>query len=75
MQDNENTLNPFRAVATVEGGTDASEEEVIAAWQYLIDTGFAWELQGSIGRQAAKLIEIGVCWAPWQGVDSVPEAM
>ena len=33
----------------------------LAAWQMLIDTGLAWELQGWFGRRAAALIEEGLC--------------
>lgn len=40
---------------------EEQEEAMIAAWQHLIDTGLAWELQGCFGRQAARLIEAGVC--------------
>ncbi len=35
--------------------------EEIVAWQYLIDTGVAWRLQGWFGRQAMFLIEQGLC--------------
>lgn len=38
-----------------------TEEEVLAAWQYLIDTGAAWSLQGFYGRGAAQLIQAGIC--------------
>ena len=37
-----------------------SEEQVVEAWQHLVDTGLAWQLQGSFGRQAEALIEQGV---------------
>lgn len=55
-------MDSFEAVGIVEGFIEVeSEDEVIEAWQYLIDTGFAWTLQGWFGRQAAALIEAGVC--------------
>lgn len=40
---------------------DVTEELQIEAWQRLIDTGVVWQLQGSFGRQAAALIEAGIC--------------
>ena len=33
----------------------------IQAWQYLIDTGVVWTLQGFYGRNAQALIEQGIC--------------
>jgi len=40
---------------------DITEETAIEAWQKLIDTGLAWRLQGWFGRQAAAMIESGLC--------------
>jgi hypothetical protein len=54
----------YLATAYAEGfceGEGASEEEQISAWQYLIDTGLRWQLQGWFGRTASNLIEQGVC--------------
>ena len=53
-------MESFGAVMIAEGVYEASEEQQIEAWQYLVDTGMAWTLQGSFGRTAAALIEEGI---------------
>lgn len=40
---------------------DATFEEVVAAYQRLINTGDAWRLEGGVGRLAMSFIEEGVC--------------
>ena len=55
----------FDAIGIAEGFIPAdSEEQVIEAWQYLIDNGMAWQLQGFFGRTASRLIEEGICTPP-----------
>jgi len=54
-------MSVFTAVMIAEGVQSATEAEQIKAWQKLIDTGVAWQLQGSFGRQAKRMIEEGVC--------------
>lgn len=56
-------MDLFTATMIAEGVEDADEDLQIEAWQHLIDTGVVWQLQGFFGRQAAMLIETGVCHA------------
>lgn len=58
-------MDTFTAIGIAEGFIDAdSEDQVIEAWQLLIDTGLAWKLQGWFGRTASQLIGQGVCKEP-----------
>jgi len=68
-------MNTFDAVGIAEGWIDAeSEEQVIEAWQLLIDTGLAWRLQGWFGRTASQLIGQGICREPYESRNSTQEA-
>ena len=40
--------------------TELTKEMYIEAWQRLVDSGLAWQLQGSFGRIAQQLINEGV---------------
>jgi len=59
----------FDACAIIEGfdGDEHPYEEQLVAWQYLVDTGACWQLQGFYGRGAAQLIEAGLVVAPKRG--------
>jgi hypothetical protein len=56
-------MDNFTATMIAEGVEEADEETQIEAWQHLIDTGLCWQLQGWFGRQAASLIDQGICEA------------
>lgn len=54
---------PYLASAYAEGfceGTNATEEETLQAWAYLIKTKLCYSLQGWYGRTATSLIERGI---------------
>lgn len=54
-------MDSFTAVGIAEGFIDAdSQEQQVEAWQFLVDTGLVWQLQGWFGRTATALIEQGV---------------
>lgn len=54
-------MTTYNAVGIAEGFVQAdSEDEYIQAWQYLLDTGYVWQLQGSFGRTAMQMIEAGI---------------
>lgn len=56
-------LTPYLATAYAESfceGADATEQEQLAAWQYLVDQNLCWSLQGWFGRTAQDLINQGL---------------
>ena len=58
-------MTSYRAIGLAEGFIECEDEaEIIKAWQYLINTGECWHLQGWFGRTAARLIEEGICEPP-----------
>lgn len=57
-------MDTFTACMLIEGVEEAEEFEILEAWQYLIDTGVVWTLQGFYGRMARDLIEQGICYLP-----------
>lgn len=53
-------MDSYTATGLAEGFIEAeSEEQILEAWQYLVDTGLAWQLQGWFGRTAHQLISEG----------------
>ena len=61
-----NTLertDTFDAIMIAEGVYDATQKEQVQAWQYLHDSGLAYQMQGWFGRTAQQLIEVGVITA------------
>jgi hypothetical protein len=57
-----------RLIAYEEG--QLNEDEQIALFQHLIDTGTCWQLQGHYHRVAATLIEAGLIKRPERPEDS-----
>jgi len=55
-------MDAYMAVGIAEGFEEAeNEEQVIEAWQYIIDNKLYLSLQGWFGRTARYLIEQGIC--------------
>lgn len=55
-------MDSYTATGIAEGFIEAeSQDQVIEAWQTLINTGLCWQLQGWFGRQARQLIDAGIC--------------
>ena len=53
-------MTSYLATGLAEGFERGTKKEVIAAWQYLHNTGLAYKLQGFFSRSARSLIESGI---------------
>jgi len=54
-------MTAHNAIGLAEGFIESeSEEQVIEAWQYLLDVGLVWQLQGWFGRTAVAMIKEGI---------------
>jgi len=61
MNKKEQKMDSYTATGLAEGFIEAkNEQQVIDAWQHLVDTGLVWNLQGWFGRTAGQLIEEGI---------------
>jgi hypothetical protein len=52
-------------IMALEGGETLSAEQVIDGFAELVESGMAWQLQGSYGRMAAAMIQSG--WIDGEG--------
>ena len=54
-------MTAHQAIGLAEGFIESeSEGQVIEAWQYLLDIGLVWQLQGWFGRTAVAMIKDGI---------------
>ena len=53
-------MDIFTATQIAEGLEEATDEQIIEAWQTLHDTGVAYQLQGWFGRTAQDLVAQGI---------------
>lgn len=67
-------MDNFEAIMIAECSSKAeTQEQYIAAWQHLIDTGIVWSLQGWFGRTATELIAAEICKPRNRVVHQYPE--
>ena len=55
----EKGMADLEAVEIIEGMSEASNDRMVDAYAHLIKSGMVWQLQGSYGRSAQTLIDIG----------------
>lgn len=53
-------MSDLNFIMGYEDGSITDVEEIAAGFQKLVDNGLAWKLQGSYGRTAANLIQMGL---------------
>lgn len=53
------TFDLTSAIIAYETGDMDTEEQLIELFQYLLDSGLAWTLQGHYGRTTAQLLDEG----------------
>ena len=64
-------MDSYNATGLAEGFVEPSSKkaeeknkEIISAWQWLVDTGQVWHLQGWFGRNANSMLESGILKPP-----------
>ena len=70
-EEKERSLTILEAIERIEGTIDPDEDEdelshdrLLEAWQYLLDTGAVWNLQGFYQREVIYLLECGYLDSP-----------
>lgn len=58
LPDTPDTYDTVGGIIAYESG-DLDDDGFIELFQHLVNSGLAWQLQGSYGRTAASLIEAG----------------
>lgn len=43
---------------------ELGDDDTVALFQELLDTGQVWHMQGAYGRSAVRLVEAGLCTLP-----------
>ena len=52
-------MTALEAIEIIEDG-ESELDDLLIAWQFLLDTGLVWQLQGWYGRMAMEMIENGL---------------
>lgn len=59
MADTRQLYDSVSAIIAYESG-ELNEDETLELFQYLVNTGLAWSLQGHYGRTATALLDAGL---------------